>query len=87
MSEALLKEILSEVKNIRVELDEVKQDMHDLKQEVHDLKAEQQLIKQAVLETNERLKIMEESQRQQDSILDVLSYRSIEQEAMIKRFH
>jgi archaellum component FlaC len=49
------------------------------------LESEQNQIKQAVLETNETVKRMEVIQEQQHRIIELLSARSIEQEAKIKR--
>ena len=49
------------------------------------LELEQAQIKQAVLETNETVKRMEVIQEQQHRIIELLSARSIEQEAKIKR--
>ncbi|MGO4269908.1 hypothetical protein AB4Z22_08705 [Paenibacillus sp. TAF58] len=48
------------------------------------LELEQAQIKQAVLETNETVKRMELIQEQQHTIIELLSARSIEQEAKIK---
>ncbi|WP_235549219.1 hypothetical protein [Paenibacillus sp. Root444D2] len=49
------------------------------------LELEQAQIKQAVLETNETVKRNEVIQEQQHRIIELLSARSIEQEAKIKR--
>lgn len=49
------------------------------------LELEQTQIKQAVLETNETVKRIEVIQEQQHRIIELLSARSIEQEAKIKR--
>lgn len=48
------------------------------------LELEQAQIKQAVLETNETVKRMELIQEQQHTIIELLSARSIEQEAKLK---
>ncbi|MDQ0902957.1 hypothetical protein [Paenibacillus sp. V4I7] len=48
------------------------------------MELEQAQIKQAVLETNETVKRMELIQEQQHSIIELLSARSIEQEAKLK---
>ncbi|WP_244937212.1 hypothetical protein [Paenibacillus alginolyticus] len=48
------------------------------------LELEQVQIKQAVLETNETVKRMELIQEQQHTIIELLSARSIEQEAKLK---
>ncbi|MCY9696111.1 hypothetical protein [Paenibacillus alginolyticus] len=49
------------------------------------LELEQAQIKQAVLETNETVKRIEVIQEQQHRIIELLSARSIEHEAKIKR--
>ncbi|MNJ05789.1 hypothetical protein D3C73_1673540 [compost metagenome] len=46
---------------------------------------EQELIKRAVLETNERLINVESILENQHRIIELLSARSIEQEAQLKR--
>jgi uncharacterized protein (UPF0335 family) len=48
------------------------------------IELEQAQIKQAVLETNETVKRMELIQEQQHTIIELLSARSIEQEAKLK---
>ncbi|MDQ0918566.1 hypothetical protein [Paenibacillus sp. V4I5] len=48
------------------------------------MELEQAQIKQAVLETNETVKRMELIQEQQHTIIELLSARSIEQEAKLK---
>ncbi|GAC41685.1 hypothetical protein [Paenibacillus popilliae] len=77
MSEQLLQQILTELKSTNQRLDRMETDMKDMK-------AEQQLIKRAVMETNESVKRLETIQEQQHRIIEVLSVRSIEQEAAIK---
>ncbi|MDR6553619.1 hypothetical protein [Paenibacillus qinlingensis] len=49
------------------------------------LEFEQSQIKQAVLETNEIVKRLENVQEQQHRIIELLSARSIEQEAKLKK--
>ncbi|OCT13141.1 hypothetical protein A8709_20560 [Paenibacillus pectinilyticus] len=49
------------------------------------LELEQTQIKQAVLETNEIVKRLENVQEQQHRIIELLSARSIEQEAKLKK--
>ncbi|NOU66766.1 hypothetical protein GC096_22220 [Paenibacillus sp. LMG 31461] len=49
------------------------------------LELEQSQIKQAVLETNEIVKRLENVQEQQHRIIELLSARSIEQEAKLKK--
>ncbi|WP_261303466.1 hypothetical protein [Paenibacillus andongensis] len=70
-----LKEALSEL--LRAELSPVIERLDRLE-------LEQAQIKQAVLETNETVKRMELIQEQQHTIIELLSARSIEQEAKLK---
>jgi Mg2+ and Co2+ transporter CorA len=49
------------------------------------IESEQLLIKRAVLETNDSLKRLEGIQESQHHIIELLSARSIEQEAQLKR--
>ncbi|ASA21272.1 hypothetical protein [Paenibacillus donghaensis] len=49
------------------------------------METEQTLIKQAVLDTNERVKRIEEVQESQHKIIELLSVRSIDQKAQLKR--
>ena len=69
--EQQLNEILSEMKKYNQQLDRMEQ--------------EQQLIKQAVLETNDHVKRLEGIQESQHRIIELLSARSIQQEAELKR--
>jgi chromosome segregation ATPase len=120
MSETILNQILSELKNVNLRLDAIetdtknlktdvavlkddvavlkgdvtvlkgdvavlKDDVAVLKDDVAVLKTDNILLKQAVLETNETVKRIEIVQEQQHRIIELLSARSIEQEATIKR--
>lgn len=49
------------------------------------IESEQRAIKQAVLETNKGVKRLETIQESQHRIVELLSVRSIEQEAQLKR--
>lgn len=70
----------------------MKQEMHTVKQaviETHELvtaiQDEQQTMKQAVMETNQAVQRLESIQEQQHRIIEMLSVRSIEQEAELRR--
>lgn len=56
-----------------------------MKAEQQIIKIEQQQIKQAVMETNESVKRLEAIQESQHRIIDLLSARSIQHEAELKR--
>jgi len=74
----LLELILNKVTNLESKVT-------NLESKVTNLEFEQQQIKQAVLETNAAVKRLEERIEQHESILDLLSKRSIQQEAELKR--
>lgn len=67
----ILLQILNELKEIRKDQQEMKQ--------------EQQQIKLAVIETNEAVKRLESIQKSQHNIIELLSARSIQHEAELKR--
>ncbi|SDO62004.1 hypothetical protein SAMN04487897_11822 [Paenibacillus sp. yr247] len=77
-----LKEALSEL--LKSELSPVIQRLDGIDSRLDRLELEQSQIKQAVLETNETVKRMEVIQEQQHTIIELLSARSIEQEAKLK---
>lgn len=66
-------------------LDGIDQRLDGIDQRLDRLEIEQTQIKQAVLETNETVKRIELIQEQQHSIIELLSARSIEHEAKLKR--
>lgn len=78
MSEQLLSQIVAELKDL-------KDGQRVMRDELQVLRDEQQVIKLAVLETNESVKRLEAIQEQQHHIIELLSDRSIEQEAALKR--
>lgn len=80
-----LERIETEQTGLKQEVQLVKQDQQTLKQDVQILKQDQELIKRAVLDTNERVIRMESILENQHRIIELLSARSIEQEALIKR--
>ncbi|BFH15020.1 histidine kinase [Paenibacillus melissococcoides] len=85
MSDQLLKQILAELKDMKVEQQATNQRLDRMETEMKEMKDEQQLIKRAVMETNESVKRLETIQEQQHRIIELLSFRSIEQEAALKR--
>ncbi|MNO07301.1 hypothetical protein D3C76_1851590 [compost metagenome] len=56
-----------------------------MKQDIQEIKEDQHLIKRAVLDTNERVMKMESVLENQHRIIELLSTRSIQQEAELKR--
>lgn len=73
MSEKILQQILDEITDM-------KQDISEIKKQTEDVPA----IKIAVLETNEIVKHMESTQENHEQTLDLLSRRSIDQEAKLR---
>lgn len=92
MSEQILKEILESmhsltktVGSIQSEQQTMKSDMQIMKSDIQEIKEEQVQIKQAVLETNERVTRIEAKQEHQQTLIEILSARSIDQEATMKQ--
>lgn len=92
MDNEILKEILGKLdlltkaqQEMKQEQQEMKFEQQEMKREQKEMKFEQQQIKQAVMETNESVKRLESIQNSQHRIIELLSTRSIEQEAEIKR--
>lgn len=91
LKELLQSVIQAELKPMNDRLDrfetiqqDIKSDIELIKQDVHEIKEDQHLIKKAVLDTNERVMKMEAVLENQHRIIELLSARSIEQEAHIK---
>ena len=80
-----LEPVNERLERIETEQTSLKQDVQTLKQDVQLVKQDQELIKRAVLDTNERVIRMESILENQHRIIELLSARSIEQEALIKR--
>lgn len=78
-----LKEALTAL--LKAEFSPVIERLNGIDNRLDRLELEQAQIKQAVLETNETVKRMEVIQEQQHRIIELLSARSIEHEARIKR--
>ncbi|KRE97972.1 hypothetical protein ASG89_29155 [Paenibacillus sp. Soil766] len=70
---------------LRAELSPVFEQLVGMNTRLDKLEIEQSQIKQAVLETNEIVKRLENVQEQQHRIIELLSARSIEQEAKLKK--
>ncbi|WP_150268261.1 hypothetical protein [Paenibacillus tepidiphilus] len=70
---------------IREELTPVNERLDRLESDQQIIKQDQELIKRAVLETNERVIKIESLLENQHRIIELLSARSIEQEAQLKR--
>ncbi|CAN7151668.1 hypothetical protein LJR153_000086 [Paenibacillus sp. LjRoot153] len=70
---------------LRAELSPVFEQLIGMNTRLDRIEFEQSQIKQAVLETNEIVKRLENVQEQQHRIIELLSARSIEQEAKLKK--
>ena len=80
MSDQILKQILDKLNQMDERLDRVERTMAT-KEDVADLP----LIKRAVLETADVVKEIQLIQNRQQSVIELLSSRSIEHEAELKR--
>lgn len=85
LKEALTALLKAELSPVIVRLDRIDSRLDGIDSRLDRLELEQTQIKQAVLETNETVKRIEVIQEQQHRIIELLSARSIEQEAKIKR--
>ena len=84
MSEQLLQQILEKLNKMDDSIQKLQADVTDIpliKQAIADIP----LIKQVVIETADTVKRIESNQERHERILEVLSIRSIEQEAAINR--
>ncbi|WP_018750818.1 hypothetical protein [Paenibacillus sanguinis] len=84
--------VREELKTVNERLDrndeqfqEVNQHLKSMDQRFSRIEEDQHLIKKAVLDTNERVVRMEEVLDNQHRIIELLSTRSIQQEAELKR--
>ncbi|MBX0320139.1 hypothetical protein [Shouchella clausii] len=92
MSDDLLKMIVNKLETIEsaqkhtteylAKLDDEQQNIIN---KIDKIETEQQQIKQAVMETNQSVKHLEQIQSDQQRIIELLSARSIQQEAELKR--
>jgi chromosome segregation ATPase len=76
--EEILKQILNELKMVNNRID-------NLEFNIGEIKTDTQQIIQAVLETNEAVKRIETKQNEHQKVIEELTYRSVKQEAEIKR--
>ncbi|MGE6513574.1 hypothetical protein [Lysinibacillus sphaericus] len=67
------------------ELKQINQRLDSIENRLESLETEQQKIKQAVLETNEKVNRLEAIQESQYRNIELLSARSIQHEAELKR--
>lgn len=70
---------------IETEQREIKQDLSRISENQQLLLTDMEMVKRAVLETNERVINIESMLENQHTIIELLSARSIEQEARLKR--
>lgn len=87
-----MEEVLSELKQINQRLDSIENRLESVENRLDSLENrleivefEQQQIKQAVLETNEKVNRLAVIQESQHRIIELLSARSIEHEAELKK--
>lgn len=74
MDNEILQQILNEIKTMNAKIDDIQKKTDEIP-----------LIKQAVMETADREKHLEQIQKDQHKILEALSLRSIQQESELKR--
>ncbi|MNW37925.1 hypothetical protein D3C74_149800 [compost metagenome] len=85
LRELLQSVIREELKPVNEQLQELRTVQQEMKQDIQEIKEDQHLIKRAVLDTNERVMKMESVLENQHRIIELLSTRSIQQEAELKR--
>lgn len=85
LKEILQSVIREELKPVNEQLQELRTEQQAIKQDIQEIKEDQHLIKSAVLDTNERVMNMESILENQHRIIELLSARSIQQEAELKR--
>ncbi|MNW28302.1 hypothetical protein D3C74_51240 [compost metagenome] len=85
LKELLQSVIREELKPVNEQLQELRTEQQAIKQDIQEIKEDQHLIKSAVLDTNERVMRMESILENQHRIIELLSARSIQQEAELKR--
>ncbi|QDQ01325.1 hypothetical protein FOH38_13115 [Lysinibacillus fusiformis] len=83
--EKALTQILGELQQINQHISNIEQRLDSVENRLVTLETEQQQIKQAVLETNEKVNRLEAIQESQHRIIELLSARSIQHEAELKR--
>lgn len=83
--ETRLESVETRLDRVDVRLDRIETRLDRVETRLEALEADSQLIKRAVLETNESVKRHEAIQESQQRIIELLSSRSIEQEAQLKR--
>ncbi|MGE8001540.1 hypothetical protein ACQKOF_23420 [Lysinibacillus sp. NPDC093190] len=80
-----MEEVLSELKQINQRLDSIENRLESVENRLEVVEFEQQQIKQAVFETNEKVNRLVAIQESQHRIIELLSARSIQHEAELKR--
>jgi hypothetical protein len=85
LKELLQSVIREELKPVNEQLKELRTEQQAMRQDIQEIKEDQHLIKRAVLDTNDRVMKMESVLENQHRIIELLSTRSIQQEAELKR--
>lgn len=83
--EKALTQILGQLQQINQHINNIESRLDSIGNRLEILESEQQQIKQAVLETNEKVNRLEAIQESQHRIIELLSARSIQHEAELKR--
>jgi septal ring factor EnvC (AmiA/AmiB activator) len=83
--ETRLENVETRLESVETRVENVETRLERIETRLEALEADSQLIKRAVLETNESVKRYEAIQDSQQRIIELLSSRSIEQEAQLKR--
>ncbi|WP_410511432.1 hypothetical protein PaeBR_15225 [Paenibacillus sp. BR2-3] len=77
--------VKEELLTVNERLDRIEIEQQNMKQDQQIMMQDQELVKRAVLDTNERVINVESILENQNRIIELLSARSIEQEAKLKR--
>ncbi len=78
------KELKERVERTETKIDGITGQVASNTEQMKELRNEQQLIKQAVMETNESVKQLKTIQDSQHRIIELLSARSLEQESELR---
>ncbi|MED4350885.1 hypothetical protein P9265_00865 [Schinkia azotoformans] len=94
MSEKILNKILEKIENVQEEMKEIKKEMKEMNERIENVESTMAtkkdveaipFIRQAVMDIDERTTRIEKTQEKHERTLDILSRRSIEQEAELRR--
>ncbi|GLC87869.1 hypothetical protein [Lysinibacillus piscis] len=83
--ENVLQQILQEIKEIKESNKAMNQRFDSIEHRLDSIELEQHQIKQAVFETNDKITQLQSFQESQHRVIELLSARSIQQEADLKK--